>query len=334
VRRPEGSVYICPLDVLHTVAPVGNGMVATVVVQSPPRIGSAPVYLRSDRGPEPPPRPISPARLRELFGEVDAAVAEEPAGAGTYCGTPGSRTTPTRSVLSHTPQPVAGCGDPVEQLHEKLRDVRDLAGLEQAAERLRDEPVRLRTALSALLDDRTRLEDVAKECRLHPNGFAKLVLHAGEHYGIRLHVWPAERDVRAGETDPHGHRWDFASWIVVGALRETTFVEDPAGEQYHRHQYHGVDHGEAVLFDAGKGTLRRAQTIDRPTGTIYRRSRTELHTAAPLGTGVVASLVLQRPHVPDPADVYRAERAGSEPVPPLSADRVAELLAAVVEAIR
>lgn len=233
-----------------------------------------------------------------------------------------------------TPHPVAGSDDPVGQLREKLQGSGELTELERTARQLRDGPSPLRKTLTALLADRQRLAEIAEKSYFHPNGFAKVVLHADEHHGIRLHVWPAERDPQAGETDPHGHRWDFASWIVAGTLRETTFTQDPLGEVYHRHSYHGVDGGRPDLRVAGTAVLRREEVNDQSAGTVYTRWRAELHTAAPLSPGLVASLILQLPHAPEPAEVYCAEPTKRDSVAPLPTARLRDLLAAVAETIR
>jgi hypothetical protein len=339
VHRPAGEVYTCELDSLHTVAPVGNGLVATIVVQGPARVPSAPVYLRSDRDPEPDPQPIPPSELRALLLDVSAVIGADrllsraSTARGTYGGTPAGRATLLRTLLPHTPPPTAAEDDPVEELRAAPRGCRTLAGLSRVAEELRDEPRRLYRALSALIGDRDRLTEIAELSYHHPNGFAKVVLHAAKEYGIRLHVWPTGRPPHAGETEPHGHRWDFASWIVAGKLRETTFVPDPAGERYYRHSYHGVQDHKVDLRLAGPASLRPDSEIVRPTGTVYTRSRSELHTAAPVGSGLVASLVLQRPHEPQPAEVYRSEPVQLDPLPPLSVAELRELLAAVVAAV-
>jgi hypothetical protein len=92
--------------------------------------------------------------------------------------------------------------------------------------------------------------------------------------------------------------------------------------------------GVADLRPTGTAALRREQVIDRPAGSVYTRSRAELHTAAPLEPGLVASLVPQLSHAPEPADVYCTAPAQRDSVGALSARQLGELLGAVAEAIR
>jgi hypothetical protein len=122
--------------------------------------------------------------------------------------------------------------------------------------------------------------------------------------------------------------------VVAGTILETIFTEDARGERYHRHSYHGVDDGKPDLRLAGSARLRRVLEIERTPGTVYSRSRSDLHTAAPSAPGLVVSLVLQRPHDPEPADVFCVEPVQRDPIPPLSVTELRELLEAVVEAIR
>src|SRR5438552_2883438 len=73
-----------------------------------------------------------------------------------------------------------------------------------------------RNALAAWLagfDDPDRAEPVARCSYWHHNGFAKLVLRIADDHRVRLHVWPAGEN-RLGESNPHGHRWNFASTVV------------------------------------------------------------------------------------------------------------------------
>jgi hypothetical protein len=61
--RDAGSVYMCPLDNVHTVAPIGAGFVATVVVQGPPIVDPVPVYAPIRQCPRAYENPISAVEL-------------------------------------------------------------------------------------------------------------------------------------------------------------------------------------------------------------------------------------------------------------------------------
>ncbi len=157
----------------------------------------------------------------------------------------------------------------------------NLAHLKLTAEALRDDPDQLHTSLTALLRDGARLADVAARSYVHPNGFAKVVMHVGGGYGIRLHVWRREHRTRADDANPHGHRGEFASWVVAGTLHETTFIEASDSERYDRSNYGRHVNGMPYLHVAGTASLRRLEEIDRVAGTVYARSRSVLHYQRP-----------------------------------------------------
>jgi hypothetical protein len=118
---------------------------------------------------------------------------------------------------------------------------------------------------------------------------------------IRLHVWP--RGCRQQFVNPHGHRWAFASWIIAGSLRETTYVEATQGQAYEAWGYNGDAHGE-------RRVLRNCRLVPHATqhrvqGQIYTRDRLEVHDAYPVGAGLVASLVAQGPASDQYTPVYQ-----------------------------
>ncbi len=205
-------------------------------------------------------------------------------------------------------------------------------GVARAAHRLREEPDLLRAVLRALVNDGAELRTVSARSAVHPNGFAKVVLHAGERWGIRLHVWPPGRLVE--DVNPHGHRWEFASWIVTGTLREVTFTESPRGEWFERCEYGRRPSGKAYLRVTGSARLTPRRTIHRPAGMVYVRSRSVLHTAEPHGGGLVASLVLQGSKSFGPTPVYlRPGDPAEDDERELRPDELRSLLTAVIAAI-
>lgn len=181
-------------------------------------------------------------------------------------------------------------------------------------------PDDLRAALGLLLDDRSALIDwlgsacdhgrlvpVAGASYWHPNGFAKLVLHAAPGFTIRMHVWPSgER--RRGEGDPHSHRWDFASTVLVGAgLRIVESVEMLDSDldsdvECIRHVYDGFG-----LVPDTKVFLRPGAPVDVLAGDIYTTVTTTIHTVAPKGNDLVATLLVQGPHINPATAVYGAD---------------------------
>lgn len=163
----------------------------------------------------------------------------------------------------------------------------------------------LLSALGAVVDDQHALADwlrtfddadqaarVADRSYWHPNGFAKLVLHVAPDFRVRLHVWPAGTD-RLGETNPHGHRWDFASTLLCGdGLSTTNYLESETGLPYVRHCYVGGA-GVGSLTPVGNARLVASDSRIVRTHERYSVTTSVMHTVEPLGTSLVATLVVQ-----------------------------------------
>jgi hypothetical protein len=199
---------------------------------------------------------------------------------------------------------------------------------------LRHCPGLVRSSLAFVQHSDQALTEVAERSYLHPNGFAKIVLKVGGGYGIRLHVWHRRGGEWISDANPHGHRWEFASWIVVGGLHEETFAEVSHGRTHLRCAYDRDEHGVGFLTPTGRAGLRTVDRIDRAVGMVYQRSRTAVHTVTPMGRDLVASIVLQGPQAFEPTPVYL--QPGQEPEhrevqlqPGQLRDLVAEVAAAV-----
>jgi hypothetical protein len=196
--------------------------------------------------------------------------------------------------------------DLVEKVHLDLRNTCvDVPALKRTAEHLRNDPGQLRRSLARLLGSNTHMEEIADRSYRHASGFAKVVLHISRYYGIRLHVWrPDERPVEQ-IVDPHGHRWEFASWIITGVLQEITFKPATSGELFDQYAHVKGANGEDYLRPGRSATLARTAHNDRRAGQVYARSWSELHAAMPKGGALVASLVLQGPRSSARVPVYR-----------------------------
>jgi hypothetical protein len=208
-------------------------------------------------------------------------------------------------------------------------------GVRDAATKIRDDPGLLRAALMSLRDRRSTLASVAARSSLHPNGFAKVVLQVGNDWSIRLHVWGPTLRPRVLDAKPHGHRWEFASWVMAGVLRETTFQRAASGELFDVCDYGRNADGSAYLRARGRATLSPGARFDHLAGTVYQRSGSILHTAEPISDGLVASLVVQGRRSRPSTHVYL--RPGSPPVHQeraLSVGQVSTLLEDVIEVVR
>lgn len=198
-------------------------------------------------------------------------------------------------------------------------------------------------ALEVLLADPAALDDwlrsfhedaaawVAEHSYWHSNGFAKLVLHHADQFRIRLHVWPAGLH-RHGEPDPHSHRWDFASTVLAGdGLAIAEYAEADTGPAYTRNVYAGDG-----LVSAGSVHLRLHEPRIVSFSHRYATDISVIHTVEPLGTDLVATLLLQGPYRSASTFVYTAPggrvRRSERAIEPRDVKRLlAEVLAGVDE---
>jgi len=226
--------------------------------------------------------------------------------------------------------------DPIGDIFGNLEGSRPgLDELGDEAESVRDGPWKLRRSLQALLGDEDGLARVAKRSAYHANGFAKIVLHLGADCGVRLHVWRPRHRLGTRPPDPHGHRWEFASWVVTGVLREVRYAEAPAGELFEVRDYGRRPDGSIFCHPNGSVTLAPVQLVYRSAGEVYRCERSVWHTAAPAGGGLAASLVLQGERSIGSTKVYRRPgRPANGHEPSLSPGELRLLLGDVVATIR
>jgi hypothetical protein len=179
-----------------------------------------------------------------------------------------------------------------------------------------------------------QIEKIAARSYWHPNGFAKLVLQAGPEHKIRLHIWPPGEN-RAGESNPHGHRWNFASTVLCGAgLLETRYEESDGGESYGCYRYVGTAAG-GVLKHFADVQLSQVSDCEIGTSERYMVDTSVVHTVRPLGTSLVATFVVQGEARLGSAPVYcKPWVAVDEPTRSISAPDVRALIREVLAALR
>jgi hypothetical protein len=171
---------------------------------------------------------------------------------------------------------------------------------------------------------------VAARSYWHHNGFAKLVLHAERNFRIRMHVWP-KGDNRLGETNPHGHRWNFASEVLCGDGLETEdYHESPNGVEHIKYCYLGglnsltpIDHVRLASERKKVIGANQRHTVDTDV----------IHTVHPLGSDVVATLVVQSRALTEETSVYCVPgKAVDEPIKAITPAEVANLMRSVLDA--
>jgi hypothetical protein len=182
-------------------------------------------------------------------------------------------------------------------------------------------------------DDPARANAVARRSYWHPNGFAKLVLKSGTDHKVRLHVWPAGSH-RLGESNPHGHRWNFASTVLSGdGLEDTHYRESDTGLPYESYRYAGGNAADAVTR-RGTVHLDESGRFTRANGVAYTLDTSVVHTVRPLGSALIATLVIQGPALHDDTPVYGAPGVNvDEPGHAISGAEVHELIRDVLAAL-
>jgi hypothetical protein len=171
----------------------------------------------------------------------------------------------------------------------------------------------------------------------HSNGFVKIKIVETPGFCIRLHIWPPGEH-RLGEVDPHNHRWEFASWVAIGeGIQERRFEvvddHDSCGLLYERFAY-GRENGISYLRPEGRSRLLETSVLHRKLGHVYSCPPDVLHTVAPVGDGLVATVVLQGPLQEKPAVVYRCPaRSDVALQEPISEEELGHLFAKVEDGI-
>lgn len=88
----------------------------------------------------------------------------------------------------------------------------------------------LTNILKSLLNDKERLETVAKNSYIHVMGFVKIVLVNGpkeRNYKVRLHLWWPDGDIDEQKLileDKHLHKWSFASKMFSGSFEDQLYI--------------------------------------------------------------------------------------------------------------
>lgn len=209
------------------------------------------------------------------------------------------------------------------------------AELEDAVRRVVAAPEGCLRWLAGLRWDAAEVAAVAARSYWHPNGFAKLVLHPGPALRIRLHVWPAADGVRLGESNPHSHRWEFASTVLAGGgLDMVEYAETgTGGSPYVRYRYGADPADRAALRRDGPVRLVPVRTPVARLGAVYSCDTAVVHTVAPVGAGLTATLVFQGPQRTPSTVVYREPGLGDDqPNLPLTPAEADGLLAGVLAA--
>ncbi len=176
----------------------------------------------------------------------------------------------------------------------------------------------VRGYLLATLADPYRMAVVAQRSYRHVNGFAKIRIVEGKRYSARLHVWSQGPDVR-GDVDPHGHRWEFASWVVAGAgVAERIYAAavpgEPDARSFVRLDYRRPSEEGRLVPTGQRSWLRQIQNRRLGLGEINLCGLDVVHTVEPVGSGLVATVLLQGHDRAESTTVFRVNERDHGPL--------------------
>ncbi|MEV6622513.1 hypothetical protein AB0M83_40425 [Amycolatopsis sp. NPDC051106] len=213
--------------------------------------------------------------------------------------------------MSTTPLVVNGDHPFPRHLAEALHGNGSRPGLDQlraTAEHIRAHRGEFAEWLRDLAADTSAVAEIAKRSYWHPNGFAKIVLHTGvePEFRVRLHVWPESETVSRGESNPHSHRWEFASHVLAGTgMHMVDFAETAEGGKSFRRFRYGADPANpAALVADGEVRLKRRAVPHVQGGDVYTCDTSVVHTVRPIDAGLTATVVVQGPRRTPTTVVY------------------------------
>jgi hypothetical protein len=168
--------------------------------------------------------------------------------------------------------------------------------------------------VQAAMADENRA-DVARRSYRHPNGFTKIVLiqfQAGSiPFELRLHDWypvamAEPNDILLSRESVHDHGWDFASYIVSGALLFEEFEVSSQGQEFSEFKY--VRLQSEIQYSrryVGKRLLQCSRRGTHKHPDVYFFPRNKLHRTIPVHGERTISLMLQSPYAVREAKVFR-----------------------------
>jgi hypothetical protein len=143
--------------------------------------------------------------------------------------------------------------------------------------------------------------------------------------------------VRLGESNPHSHRWDFASTLIAGdGLRIDEYAEyDGDATPYLRYRYGSRRDDSTGLTYSGEAKLVRIRSLVVGLGEAYPCDTRVIHTVAPLGSGLAVTAVIQGPARSASTAVYRRpDQSSDQRNGEFTADDLRQITGEVLAAMR
>lgn len=194
--------------------------------------------------------------------------------------------------------------------------------------------------------------DVASNSYWHDNGFLKLVLgnRTGSVVELRIHAWGLNLPIDSGPaalkppfkpSNIHSHTSDFASIVLVGAMREQTFVDGPKAETSFTAQRHictsRMADGLYSLVSDGPASLIASKTTTLGVGDTHSLRHSVLHQVTPLD-GPTVTIFAQGTRRARTSSVYlagnEAQKTRVFDTPALSSEIAVEAMGAISDLLR
>lgn len=114
--------------------------------------------------------------------------------------------------------------------------------------------------------------------RRHPLGFFVAKVEDGKGTALRLHLWPKVGSGLQDGFEVHDHLFDLESYVIQGAVQETTYVAEAAHEGPHR-IYNVVYESDSSRLSASGTTISLKVTRERTiaAGESYELPAGVLH---------------------------------------------------------
>ena len=180
-----------------------------------------------------------------------------------------------------------------------------------------------------LAQNRTILDQIASKSYRHDNNFDKLVLVTSKEpeYRLRLHIWWPENSGYSIQPELiHNHRWNFSSFIILGAMTFETFQVTTHGSPHFKYVYiPPVDTKSYQMKHNGTEFLSSILQVNMTPGCKYAFESIGLHRVTNQGEVPVVSLMIRGASTQKDALVYSEKRIEYEsaiPVTRLAPDQV------------
>jgi len=193
-----------------------------------------------------------------------------------------------------------------------------------------DDGFLLKEIIANLEQDNITAENLAKQSYRHENGFTKLLLWGNQNslFRIRLHFWEG---IKNQSSNIHNHRFNFSSHILMGKIKNTTWVLDEEGEQFNYYEYiPRLEKGNYLMANIGNARLRVSDVEIIEEGATYSLQDNVLHASESFSENLITFFIEERVSIGEFAKVYSNKYLNNESLilnsPPLKKEEYLKFL--------